>query len=224
MASDARFDPEEPPRKRSTGTTCLIGCLVMFVIGALIVAAIAFWVSQNWREWASVGADAINDSIDASDLPAEEKAEIKIEVERLAEAVRGGRISIDELALMFEKLTEWPLMPSINASMAETKYFDRSGLSDEEKAEGRVALHRFLRGMIDEKINQQATDRVLAHIATRQADDTWRLRDQVSDDELRAFLAEAKREADQAAIPEEPESFDPSDEFKRIIDESLGEE
>ena len=63
----------------------------------------------------------------------------------------------------------------------------------------------------------------MVHVADRQPDGNWRLRQQVSDADLRAALTEAKAQADKAGIAEEPEEFDPSDEFQRIIDEALNE-
>jgi hypothetical protein len=100
-------------------------------------------------------------------------------------------------------------------------YFDRSKLSDEEKAAGRQSLKRFTRGIIDEKIDEKGIDAVMAHIADRKPDGQWELRSTVSDDELRAALTEAKTQADAAGIPEAPQDVNPSDEVKRIIDESL---
>ena len=60
-------------------------------------------------------------------------------------------------------------------------------------------------------------------IADRQPNGGWKLRETLTDEQLRAFLKAAKEQADAAAIPEQPESFDPSDEVKRIIDEALNE-
>ena len=90
---------------------------------------------------------------------------------------------------------------------------------------GRVdSLKRFARGIFDDKIKEKGIDAVMAHVADRKGDGQWRLRQTVSDDELRAALSEAKAQADAADIPAEPENIDPSDEVKRIIDESLNAE
>jgi hypothetical protein len=105
-------------------------------------------------------------------------------------------------------------------SAADKQYFDKSGLSDAEKAVGRQTVRRFARGSIDHKINQAGMDAALAHISDRQSNGSIRMRQNVSDEELRAFLAEAKAQADKSAIPEEPASYDAAAEFKKIIDEA----
>jgi hypothetical protein len=66
-------------------------------------------------------------------------------------------------------------------------------------------------------------DSVMMHVADRKDDDHWELRQRVSDEDLRAALAEAKARADEAGVDEAPPKVDPSDEIKRIIDESLNE-
>jgi hypothetical protein len=236
MASDPQFgtypnqsDPdtfqiEQPVRQRSPWQTCLIGCLV--VLGVMLVLAViaGFWISRNWRGWfADVGSQAINQGIDSSDLPPQEKMEVKVQVERVAKAFREGQISNKQASDIVKKLMESPLMPLFVVMAVERQYFDRSKLSDEEKAEGRESLKRFARGIFDGKIDEKGIDSVMAHVADREPDGEWELRPAVSDDELRAALTEAKTRADAAGIPEEPENIDPSDEVKRIIDEALNQ-
>lgn len=217
-----RRDKVDLPPPRSAWKGCLIGCLV--VLGVLLVFAvvIGIWVGKNWRGWfADFGSEAVKQGIKSSDLPPQEKVEVMEQVERVAKAIRDGRISMEQAVTIGEKLMESPLMPSLVVVAVEKQYFDESGLSDDEKAEGRKALRRFARGMVDKKIDQQGVDAVLSHVADRKADNSWEPRSKVSDAELRAALKEAKERADAAGIPEEPEEFDPSDEVRRIIDESL---
>jgi hypothetical protein len=234
MASDPQFgaysnssDPhsfqvEEPERKRSWWQTCLIGCLGVLAVMIVLGIIAGFWISQHWRGWAAdVGSQVLNQMIDSSDLPRQEKVEVKEQVERVAKAFGEGKISNDQFSAIVKKLMESPLMPSFVVMAVERHYFDRSKLSDDEKAEGRKSLKRFARGVFDGKIKDKGIDAVMAHVADRQAGDRWEFRKSVTDEELRAALSEAKAQADAANIPAEPENIDPSDEVKRIIDESL---
>jgi hypothetical protein len=183
-----------------------------------------FWISQHWRGWfADIGSQVINQGIDASDLPPQEKVEVKAQVERVAKAFSAGQISNEQASAIVQKLMKSPLMPSIVVMAVEKRYFDRSGLSAEEKVQGRLSLQRFARGVFDEKIDQKGLDSVMVHVADRQGDNKWQLRQQVSDKDLRTAISEAKLRADEAGIPAAPENVDPSDEVKRIIDEALKE-
>jgi hypothetical protein len=116
---------------------------------------------------------------------------------------------------------ESPLMTTIAASAIERKYVANSGLNDDEKKESRQTLRRFLRGAIDQKIQEDGLDAAMQHVAVADEEGNWQLDEKVTDEQLRAFFAEAKKEADKANIPEEAEDIDPSDEVKRIIDEAM---
>jgi hypothetical protein len=209
---------EEAP-KRGCMKSCFMGCLFVAVILFVAGLVLTFWIARNWREWAAdFGSQAIKESLDQTDLPEAEKAEIGVEVDRLAQAFRDGRISTEKAAALVQDLAASPLATSIIVSVVDSKYVDGSGLSDEEKAEGRKTLARFARGVLDNDI----PDATLQKMATKDAAGNWQLKQSVTDDELRAFLAAAKSDADAAQIVDQPEVVDPSEELKQIVDEALG--
>jgi hypothetical protein len=166
----------------------------------------------------------INQGIDESDLPPQEKVEVKAQAERVTKAFRSGEISLDQTMAIVEKLTKSPLMPSLIVLAVDKQYFDHSGLNADEKSQGREALRRFARGAMEGKIDQQGVDSVLSHVADKQNDGSFHLRGKVSDADLRAAIADAKSRADKAGVTADTEkTIDPSDELKRIIDEALQE-
>jgi hypothetical protein len=162
--------------------------------------------------------------VNESDLPQQEKDEIEIQVDRVADAIRDGDMSFEQMGAIFEKLTRSPVLSTIIVSTADAKYINKSGLTDDEKAQARATVHRFVRGAMDGKIDEASVEQALEHIGDRQPDGRWQLKDSVTDEELRAFLTVARMEADEANIPDEPEAFDPSDEVKQIIDEVMPEQ
>jgi hypothetical protein len=146
--------------------------------------------------------------------------EVKEQIERVAKAFREGKISNEQAMRIFQKVAQSPLMPTIVVIGVDKGYLDKSGLSAEEKTQGRLSLERFARGAFDNKIDEKGMDAVMTHVADREGDH-WELRRRVSDEDLRAALAEAKKQADEAGIDEAPPKVDPSDEIKRIVDENL---
>ncbi len=229
MDTEHRFEIEpgeygEPKKPRSKWATCLIGCFAVFAIFLVLMIILGIWVARNFRGWAAdFGSQAIQRAVEHSDLPPQEKIEVNEQVERVGAAFRDGRISLEQAMTILEKVTKSRLMPAIVVSAMDIHYIARSGLSDEEKKAGRVSLERFTRGMIRGKIANEGLDKVMVHVADQREGGEWRLRPRVSDADLRLALNEAKVQADAAQIPAEAESFDPSDEFKRIIDEALAE-
>jgi hypothetical protein len=229
MSTAPMFDPygdqrQTEKRPRNWLVTCLIGCLAIMVVAMVLFAIVIYWVSQNWRGWTSeAGSHVVMQMVNESDLPQQEKAEIEVQVDRVADAIRDGDMSLEQMGEIFEKLTQSPVLTTIIVSTADARYINKSGLTEDEKAEARATVHRFVRGALDHQIDEASVEEALEHIGDRQPDGGWRLKDRVTDDELRAFLATAKAKADEVNISDEPELFDPSDEVKEIIDEVMNE-
>lgn len=227
MATDSRFEddrfsPEVPERPRNPRSSCLTGCMIALLVfvALIIIAGVVIWM--NWRDWAaSIGERAIGEIIAEAQLPAAEQQQIKEQVGRVSAAFRSGQLSTGQLTKLIEKIGQSPLMTSIVASAVNINYISKSGLSDEEKAAATQTIRRFLRGVVDGKIDEASADVAMMYVAVRDSHGSWKLKEQVTDNELREFLTAAKTAADKAQIPAEAHDFDPSDELKRIVDETL---
>jgi len=221
MASDL-FEIEPAPRERSGWGGCLAGCLIGFALSLLLMVLAGWWAVSNWKSWLVVGGtQALEASIDASELPDQEKMELIAELKRLRDGFGEGNISDNQMIQVAEALFQSPLMRLIVVTAVETHYVVNSGLDDEEKANAKVTLQRFASGIMSKRIGQDDLDAVLSHIADRDAEGSLVIRQSVTDEDLRAFLAAATEKADAAEIPAEIEPIDPSDELKRIIDSAI---
>jgi hypothetical protein len=215
----------EPDLPKSKGGGCLKGCLIATVVLLLLTVLGGWYASNNWRGWAgSLGRTMVNGVLDETELPAEEKTEILEQVQRVINAFEEGSLTSAQAEDLSTQLTESPLSAPVIAFVIEKKYFDRSGLSDEEKETGRMTLRRCVRGLFDGELTEDDADAVLSHIGTKDSEGNWEFRDDVTDDKLREFLAEAKERADNAGVAETVEEVDPSDEIKRIVDSVLNPE
>ena len=221
MATDT-YTTQVDTEKRGGGG-CLKGCLIALVVIVLLAILASWWISKNWRGMTSKLAEqTINQILDNADLPPAEKEELKAEAKRITDGIADGTVSLEQAGKIMEGIGQSPLMPLIMVKSAEAQYLNGSGLTDEEKAEGRNTLARYARGLADETIDQQSAEKLLDHVADKDANGEWKFREEISDDDLRAFLAEAKQQADDAGIPEEVEPIDPSEELKKVIDAVLG--
>ncbi|MGD9632614.1 MAG: hypothetical protein AB7G28_05875 [Pirellulales bacterium] len=218
----ADVDGAPTEKKRSGWQTCLIGCLVVCVVLFVLAVLIALWISRNWRSWtADFATEGIRQGMKDSQLDPQEQQQIMVQVERVSQAFRDNAISAEQLGNLAEKLVKSPLFSMLMATAIEKQYLAKSGLSDEEKVAGSQSLQRFIRGVVDEKIKQPGIDAAMAHVADRRPNNQWELRKTLTDDELRAFFAEAKKQADEAGIPEQPAEIDPSEEVRKIVDAAL---
>jgi hypothetical protein len=212
-----------PAERKSGWRSCLTGCLIALVVLVVIAILVGVWIARNARNWAATGVtEVVRQGMANSQLPAAEQQEIMVQVDRVATAFREKKISLERLGELAQKLADSPVLSLIGASMIESQYFAKSGLNAEEKTVGSQTLQRFIRGSIDGQIEQAGIDAAMDHVAERDSHGNWELRHTLTDEQLRAFLAEAKSQADAAGIPEQPAEFDPSKEIKTIVDEALG--
>lgn len=228
MAESQKFEiePEEDYRKESGCMGgCFKGCFIMLLVMVVVIGGCTFIVSRNWRDWAaSVGDMMVDEALNNSNLPDQEQEEIKQELERPLNALRQGQLTIGQMEEIGNVVLQSPLMPLLAVTAVEAQYFARSGLTDEEKHGGKVALHRFARGVIEDKIGEPAIDAVMSHIAEKKADGGWVFKQTATDEDLRIMIVTAAQEADRAAIPAEVPEIDPSSEIRRIVEEVMGRE
>lgn len=224
MAGDKfEIEPEEESRP-TPGCMggCLKGCFIIILIMVALLAVFMFVASQNWRTWTANVADmAINQALEASDLPDQEQQEIRAELERPMNALKDGTLSLLQLNELADTIARSPLMASLAVGMVDHHYFGQSDLTPEEKEQGRLALRRFVRGVIDGQIGDEQIDAVIVHVADKRGDQ-WRFRETATDEQLRGLIATAEQEADQAGVPEQVDAVDPSDEIRKIIDAVMG--
>lgn len=215
-------DQVEPQYAEPRSGGCLKGCLIIFVIFLVIAIIVSVFVFMYWQP---IGANIMNQmfsqQIDASNLPEQEKEESKAEVKRFTDAFAEGKISMSGFENGMEALVQSPIMPVIISSAMEAKYLQTSGLGEDEKNEGKVTINRFANAMVEHKVDQPTLDQTMQHVATKDSNGAYQLKPTVTDEELRAFLADAKAAADAAGIPAEPEPIDLSDEIKKIVDVAL---
>src|SRR4051812_41162036 len=76
---------DAPPPQRGCFKTCFAGCLIGTVVLLILGAIAVYWFTKNWRGMSSaVVSAAIKQGIEATELPAQEKAEMAVQIDRVA--------------------------------------------------------------------------------------------------------------------------------------------
>ncbi|MGE0760147.1 MAG: hypothetical protein AB7F89_13030 [Pirellulaceae bacterium] len=192
----------------------------MSVVLAIVAAIGIWWFVQKIPEMAR---QVIDQAVQQSDLSPEDKQVVMQQVDRFVEGYKEGKVDMQKLGLFFEQLAESPLMDLMIAYAAKEKYINPSGLSAEEKQQAERTLQRLTRGVIEEKISKSELDIALDHISTDNGNGGREFNETLSDEQLRAFLAECQRLVEQAEIPDEEFQVDIGAELKKLVDQALGE-
>ncbi len=216
----------------------LVGCLTVLGIALIVVIIATVFVIRMWRGWAAGWMESgIETALVEMKIDDAEQGEIMAHVNTLMTQFKDKEIGFEELVLVVESIAESPLLGSAIIGGVDAMYFKDSGLSEEEKAEGRLQLARYAQGLREKSIDPDTLESVLDSVstATPDGDDiqinvpeklniTLRSADEVSDDDLREVIAQAKAKADEAAIHEIPEEVDISDALGIAIANALGDD
>jgi len=231
--SDADFETKKSSGLKYVG----IGCLAVLGIGIIAVIIGGVVVSKNWRGWVAAPArQAVSEMLDEANLPDEQKIAILVEMNSFIDTFEAGDITLEELGQVAEALAEGPILPMLAVYGLDEGYISDSGLSDEEKADASLQLRRVARGITDRTIPPNDFNNILDPLEPDPGEeagpkvnaDTMNIviakPEDVDDDELREFIANAKAAADEAGVPDEDFTIDYATEFRKAIEEALGRE
>jgi len=202
----------------------LAGCLITLGVLFLIVVVGVIYVAMNAGKWATAGGHALAvEMVNQSDMTQDDKNAIIAELDGLKAGVDSGEISMEDMGKVMEGLAESPLIPVAAMTFMEKQYIRPSGLSDEEKADAKLHIGRFARGVFNKNISQTAIEEVTAPISEPdpQNPGQTRLKEKATDEEIREFITRVKQHADDAEVSSEPFEVDIPAEFKKVIDKAL---
>lgn len=136
---------------------------------------------------------------------------------------KDGEMELQQVVMIFEKLSQSPILPAGVSLFVKRVYIRDSGLDDDEKEAAHLAIQRFSRGVIDESIPETERESVLDMISTKDPNGNRQFKQKLTDTELRAFVAAVTKAADDAGVPDEVPEINFADEFDKAIDEALNE-
>ncbi|HZN36769.1 MAG TPA: hypothetical protein VFB80_23225 [Pirellulaceae bacterium] len=218
--------PQQMP-PQSSGSGCwigaLIGCLGAIVLSVVLCGVGAWWVKNNVTNLiATVAREAIVSVIKESELEQQEKTEVIAQIDRVVDAVKSGKLKPEELEKLFNEMQDSPIFVLIQIYGVEKVYLEPSGLSAEEKQAGKRVFERAFRGIHEKKIAHSDFEAAMPESMRHQGDDPEMKRpQQVSDEDVKKLIANLKKLADDAQIPDEAFQIDISDELKKDIDKVL---
>jgi len=199
----------------------MIGCG-----GLLVAGCVAGFLGYRWMdtEGRKLGADAANQgitqAINQTDLPADQKKRIISRVNQLSEDFKAGKVSMEDLGHVAEKLAESPLLPLGSIVAAKAQYIDAAKITAQEKDAAILQLHRYARGVFEKKITTEQVGKSVEKISVRQPGGKLELKQSLTTLELQAFIADLRQGSDAANIPNEKFEVDIAAELIAAIDEA----
>jgi hypothetical protein len=211
------LEQEEAPKKSGTSKCLTCGCIGLLIM-AVVGTGIGFVAWSNARSiTASVALWGFETSLDAIPLPEEQRSGIIEQAARLKTAYVNEELTDEQYGDIFEQFVESPILPVGTVLAARSGILDPSGLSDAEADAGTLQLQRIARGLYEDDLIQADLEYVMDPVMVIQGGN-MQLKQNITDDDVRAMLALAEERADEKGLSIEPFEVDIAAEFKRIID------
>ncbi len=200
-----------------------IGCGIALLILVILGAVAGWFIAKNARAWTASGAAAImNEAVDQSTLPDDQKQTIKSRIEQLRVDFTAGDITLKEIGEAMENLDVEKLIGAGLAQYVGSGIIQASALSDEEKADGKQALNRVAHGMMDGQVTMSDFKQVITPILENPGSDDYQLKSNPTPEELKQVINNATDIADQAGIAEDVEELDFAERVNEAFDQALG--
>jgi len=210
----------EPPHRRRFPVLKILGTVLLIMI--LICGGVVTYVAYNFPRFAaSVIRGPLVASVDEVMLPDEQKASIKQNLNRLADAFQDRRISFTQFKTISRKLTEGPFFELITVEAMRYQYAQAHPVMDEARAETMLLFDRFQRGIVENAIPREQIRTILS--LAQDPDEPHSTRDQpLTEAELKPFIDQMRKAVEEADIPAEPFTPDFAAEIDRAVSSVLG--
>lgn len=212
---------EQAPKKSMSGCAKAgIGCGIALVI-VLIIAAIGGWLLwKNARSIAAAGAAyVVNQAIEQSSLPTDQKQVISSRVDQIKKQFASGDLTLEEITQGLEQVNIQGLIAAGVTQTVGSGMIESSQLSDNNKAIGHMALNRITQGVMDGQIDIEKVGQVLAPIRQDPNSENWQFKANPTAEELQQVVDNANDLADQSGVPAEVPEVD----FAQRVDEAFDE-
>lgn len=197
----------------------LIGCAITLLLCLIFGIVMAVLVYRFGKQFATdIAVTALNAVVEDSELPGAEKQEIKTEVQKVASDFKEGKLSTQQVMEIFRGVMQGSIGPYIMCRSLEAAYLDKSGLSADEKTVAKRTLNRMMRGVAEHKISAEQLQTLSGDITVEGPEGSRKLKQSLTDDELRTFLEKCKKLADEKQIPDDEFKVEIAKELRRVIE------
>jgi hypothetical protein len=158
-------------------------------------------------------------------LPEEEHKAAMNAIHSFTRDIREGKVKLQQGKRIAKALNDKALIGAIMIRSFESQYVHVSSLKDAEKGAAHQTLTRFAHGIIDDKIPRERLDTILNMISEDQENRNGnrRLKNAISEEELKDVLLSMKDAADHAQIENRAYEIDIAEIIREAIKKGMQE-
>jgi|GEM_PF-4506793 len=213
-----------PQSKSGCMKYALIGCLGILVLSTIIGCLGGYWLYNSGRSLiADSMSNVMKSAVAEMNLPESQSQEIQEQIDHVGGYFKDGTLGLADFGDLAKRLQESPVYGAGMTQLFKIRFLEHSGLSEEEKAAGIHDLSRLVHGVQTRQITSDDMN-PLTQSMLEQRGSNQRLKETMTDSEIRGFLMQAKQLADSKNLPvAELQEVDYASDFKKIVNDFLAE-
>lgn len=197
-----------------------VGCIIAVVIAIALLAVVGFVLYRTFMKQAGTGFHMIMvGTVKNAGLAQEQQTALTEHFDQMLADYRNGDVTLTQfIAAHHVVITD----PVLVFATVEHRLRAAADLTDEQKAEALRQVRRYIRGIVEGKIDPNVAPDPLGAISEPNPmyPDAPKLVDNPAGEKLSALAAELKQRADAAAVPDEPFEFDIVARIKQAVDKA----
>ncbi len=201
----------------------MLRIVAIITLGLVITCGgVVTYVYLNFRNLAAAALRGpIMERIETADLPADQKARITEEVERISQSFREGRLSYGQLAQVFERLERGSFLVLVDIESLKARGLKAGDWTAADRDEIVRIFQRLQRAVVEGRISRERARELLSSIEVPGKRNRRELKATLSKDEVKTLMAKVLRETNLAGVPDKPYILEFSDRLRLEIAEAI---
>ncbi len=203
---------------------CIVTIILVFVLG-VTGGLVVYYKAGDWtRRGIAFGVDKGAEAMfDGLKLPADEKKAALEAIKDFSDRIRNNKITMEQGTKLGQKLMEGPLPIVIACRAFEVMYLQKSKLDEAAKKQAHIDVTRFAHGLANKKIDRDKAKPIMDVVCEPNPSNPKqkKLKNSITDDELKQCLKIMKEESDKAGIANKEYKIDIAAEIRKAITEGL---
>jgi hypothetical protein len=212
---------QQAPRKHGIPILKIIGTILLICV--IICGGLVTYVAYQFPKWAAAFARGpLVTMIEQTSLPDAQKATIKQNITRLADAYQQGRMSNSQFKAILQNLGKGPFFQLVWAESMRYRYGAVHTAMDEERRRTMLAFDQLERGIVEKRIPQQKVSELISLVPDPDKSKDGQKRRVVTEADLKPFIEAMRKVVEETGIPAVPFQPDFAAEIDKAVSAVLG--
>ena len=219
------MDENNQTNENKSDGGCIKGCLISFVL-IMIIAAIGGWyaynyVTSNASDWAAMGVEKLVEvALKEIPLKKSDEAEILKPINNFCDEIRNNKVSMKQGLSVVGEVFKGPVIGAIMMMGFNVHFVEPHKFKEKQNKQIHMTVNRYRQALATEKLDESETKLVFKKLTVKYNDNgqkKTRLKDSLTEAQLKEVLSIMKKQANDLKIPNKVENVNVGSMIEKAI-------